>query len=781
MHYLSIEHALRLAISMLIVVATILLGIGEHNAALPAVSLVAVIVSAYVTDVRGWFRLTQPLADSAAVGIILVSAFNAYHADRPGQMFVMAHLQSYLQYVLLFQPKTTRLYWQLALLSFGQMAIASTLLSSPLFGLMTTLYLFLGVFTFALLVLSVEVRHADTAVPVGDGHLGPRPAGGDSCQATPVLVGSSAVVESRAILSGILRHSAILSALNIVVSVILFFALPRWDVPNREIATTEPLRTVGFSKKVTLGELGEVVNNPDLVMRIQFFRGRESRAFKLTGEPMFRGTVVTRYEDGSWTQSDRKSVVVMQMELKSPFVRQRITAEPLDVSELFCVFPVFAFQLDYRVRVDATCEELLRQEDYRNKSLEIEIGTNGIVDDRQRTIVSAERHVYSAEVREMLQMPAKPGGGDAFPGLRAIAARVLEQRGIDPADRVAAARALNDYLSTSGQYLYSLEAQARDRQVDPLEDFVSTHRLGHCEYFAGALVMMLRSQGIPARMAIGFKGGEWNPLGMYYQVQQLHAHAWVEVYLTSDQIPPEDFSEEEVPRSAWLTLDPTQGTQESSMAARHQGFLARLRQSIDYGQVLWTNYVIGLNFKRQRQGIYDPLAQGVSAAVDNIVSRQVWQERMRWLSSSPLGTFWEWYRRHWFSWRGGLVAAAFSFALISTYLAVRWLLDALRRWGLVGGSRGRDEPVLEIYRRLEAALRARGLERQAGQTAREFALAAGGELAEDIEHHRVAHLPRRIVDTFHRVRFGGQTLDNSEAEAVEHALSDLERALGRSR
>ena len=51
---------------------------------------------------------------------------------------------------------------------------------------------------------------------------------------------------------------------------------------------------------------------------------------------------------------------------------------------------------------------------------------------------------------------------------------------------------------------------------------------------------MLRSQGIPARMAIGFKGGEWNPLGMYYQVQQLHAHAWVEVYLNSEDIPPRD-------------------------------------------------------------------------------------------------------------------------------------------------------------------------------------------------------------------------------------------------
>ena len=72
--------------------------------------------------------------------------------------------------------------------------------------------------------------------------------------------------------------------------------------------------------------------------------------------------------------------------------------------------------------------------------------------------------------------------------------------------------------------------------------------------------MMLRSQNVPARMAIGFKGGEWNPLGMYYQVQQLHAHAWVEVYLDNDDIPADAFASDEVtPKAAWFVLDPTVG------------------------------------------------------------------------------------------------------------------------------------------------------------------------------------------------------------------------------
>ena len=61
-----------------------------------------------------------------------------------GQVLVVANLQSYLQYVLLFQPKTPRVYWQLALLSLGQVAIASTLVPGPLFGMMLLVYLMAG-------------------------------------------------------------------------------------------------------------------------------------------------------------------------------------------------------------------------------------------------------------------------------------------------------------------------------------------------------------------------------------------------------------------------------------------------------------------------------------------------------------------------------------------------------------------------------------------------------------------------------------------------------------
>ena len=55
---------------------------------------------------------------------------------------------------------------------------------------------------------------------------------------------------------------------------------------------------------------------------------------------------------------------------------------------------------------------------------------------------------------------------------------------------------------------------------------------------------------------------------------------------------------------------------------------------------------------------------------------------------------------------------------------------------------------------------------------------AGEHLAEASRSRDAAPLPRRIVDAFYRVRFGGRALDSQEAEAVQLALAELDVALG---
>jgi hypothetical protein len=764
MPHVRLEHLVRLAISLMVLVATILLGIGEASAVLPLATLAVLCVSAYVTDHAKWFYLKQSKADITALGIVLLTIVLALRTDRQGLLLVVANLQVYLQYVLLFQPKTPRVDWQLALLSLGEVAIASTLVPGPTFGFMLLAFLAVGIVSFALLLL-----HAESARFCG--------AAADDTATTrlrPVLVGATAPVEPRALLSGLVAPVAAVTAMSVLIAGPLFFVLPRWNVATFELLS-EPLRTVGFSNTVLLGELGEVVNNPDLVMRIQFFRGIGSRPLKLEGEPLLRGTVVTQYQSRTWSQAFAKSPVMLPTEPRSTIVRERIRIEPLDTKELFCVFPVYSVgPPDTKLRVDASSSQLMRLEEDRSRAMEFEVGTTGITGNRQRDLVPCQSRPTDYEMRGLTERPPL----EQFAGLTKLAADVLAERQIDPKqDRAAAARALSKYFLRSGAFFYSLDPQPRAEDLDPLEDFVTLHRGGHCEYFAGALVLMLRSQGIPARMAIGFKGGEWNPLGEYYQVQQLHAHAWVEVYLASEQIPAGALDDMPAPRGAWLVLDPTEGIQQGSAASLNTGLVARARQMLDYARVLWINYVASLNLKRQRQGIYEPIAAGIDAGLEHLTSVEVWQARLRAVESSRAAKFWYWYRRHWFSWRGGLVAIGFSLFAVGAFFALRSATRALAGRGWLGKGKGRDTPpVLEMYRRLEAALARLGFSRQPAQTAQEFAIVAGGELAERVDYRRVAHLPRRIVESFYRVRFGRCALDKEESMAVEHALVELERA-----
>ena len=90
-------------------------------------------------------------------------------------------------------------------------------------------------------------------------------------------------------------------------------------------------------------------------------------------------------------------------------------------------------------------------------------------------------------------------------------------------------------------YRYNLDVPSL-QSSHPLEDFLLTRKTGYCEHYATAMVIMLRSVGIPARLVTGFLATEWNEFGGYYTVRQRDAHAWVEVYF---------------PQSGWITMDPT--------------------------------------------------------------------------------------------------------------------------------------------------------------------------------------------------------------------------------
>jgi transglutaminase-like putative cysteine protease len=77
---------------------------------------------------------------------------------------------------------------------------------------------------------------------------------------------------------------------------------------------------------------------------------------------------------------------------------------------------------------------------------------------------------------------------------------------------------------------------------DPVDWVVFDYKQGYCNYYASAMIVMLRSMGIPARMAAGFAQGEWNEQEQAFLVEERDAHTWVEVYF---------------PGYGWVEFEPT--------------------------------------------------------------------------------------------------------------------------------------------------------------------------------------------------------------------------------
>ncbi|MBR9885023.1 MAG: transglutaminase domain-containing protein [Oceanospirillales bacterium] len=77
---------------------------------------------------------------------------------------------------------------------------------------------------------------------------------------------------------------------------------------------------------------------------------------------------------------------------------------------------------------------------------------------------------------------------------------------------------------------------------DPIDGFLFDTQQGFCGHYAGALVFLLRSVGVPARVVGGYQGGEWNPYEQYLTVRQYDAHAWTEYWIEG---------------RGWVRVDPT--------------------------------------------------------------------------------------------------------------------------------------------------------------------------------------------------------------------------------
>ncbi len=122
-----------------------------------------------------------------------------------------------------------------------------------------------------------------------------------------------------------------------------------------------------------------------------------------------------------------------------------------------------------------------------------------------------------------------------------FAARPFFTKWLNSMDKPKAKAELNDLLLILAKHFQKNYKAVLAGEAKTLESFLTDKREGHCEYFATAATLALRSWGVPARVVLGFRGGQFNRLSQVLEVRDQNAHAWVEVFTVN----------------GWLRFDPT--------------------------------------------------------------------------------------------------------------------------------------------------------------------------------------------------------------------------------
>lgn len=161
-------------------------------------------------------------------------------------------------------------------------------------------------------------------------------------------------------------------------------------------------------------------------------------------------------------------------------------------------------------------------------------------------------------------------------------AELTEQLRAEHPDPYQYALAVQDWLQTSLQYTTDLP-QPSGPGANLVDEFMFEWQRGHCEYFATAMVVLLRQQGIPARLVNGFLGADYNSVGEFYTVRQANAHSWVEVNLGAW-------------RGGWIQFDPTPA---GAVSMGSSGMFANIAMFIDSLRLSWFRWVVEYDLEKQ--------------------------------------------------------------------------------------------------------------------------------------------------------------------------------------
>lgn len=605
------------------------------------------------------------------------------------------HLVLFLTVLRLFSLRRDRDRYFLAVIAFLMVLSAAVLTVEGVFLLAFAGFTLIAVITFVLM----EMRHT-------------------AANATALTNLPNPTRIDRHLVLSFLKTTPVIALLVLIGASAIFFVLPRVSArfltayaPSNEIAT-------GFSDRVELGRIGEIQQSNSVVMHVKIdgdITGAHQLMWRGVALGMFNGKTwfnaheqhrASRMPDGRFVLRPYMGVVAPSTEL----LHYHVLMESIGTNVFFLAPTAQFLQGNYQtIAVDGG--GAVFNMDGRNQVAAYE-GWSNITRPSPDDLRSTEAKFPPEVLLNYLQLPP----------LDPRIPRLAEEISASASNNYDRAAAIEMYLRTKFGYTLVLP---RRLPHDPLANFLFERKQGHCEYFASAMAVMLRSLKIPSRVVNGFQTTEFNDVSSQYVVRASSAHSWVEAYF---------------PGVGWMSFDPTPP---SSLAAP-TGW-GRGRLYLDAMASFWREWVI--NYDAAHQSSLGREASRNSQRLVYRTRRKVHHFYRTWLDSAR-------------EVRNTVSHSPFQWGLGAVIAAVLLVLgaNAGRLWKTLQVHRATADPArfpsfaaTILYDRMLRNLSRRGLRKSPTQTPAEFVTS--------IQRPLVRLHVAKFTEHYQRARFGGSSED----------------------
>ncbi|RMA97674.1 transglutaminase family protein [Hydrogenothermus marinus] len=333
--------------------------------------------------------------------------------------------------------------------------------------------------------------------------------------------------------------------ISIPATIFLFVILPRTDYPLLNFLNKSSSGITGFSDKVSLGDVSDIQEDNSIIFRVKMP--------KLNKEIYFRGITLDYFDGKTWHRRYKKPIKIFS--ISGEKFKSVVFLNPYGQNYLFGLnYPIRVYGVDNILYSDFT----FKSRKTINKTIKYEVYS--ILKPKIKQTLE-NKYIY-------LQIPK-----NINPNIIKLAKRLRENKSVP--------EFIKNLKTFFRDFKYSLKNLPTGD--DALYKFLFKTKSGNCEYFASATAILLRLNNIPARVVIGYKGGDYNDFGGYYAVFNKNAHSWVEYYYNG----------------YWNTLDTTPSALPLELQKKELSFLFKLRLMFDTINYYYINFVIDFNFQKQ--------------------------------------------------------------------------------------------------------------------------------------------------------------------------------------